>query len=74
MNTGEGLHHGVDAAAAAPAGRDERKRASQIEDFERRGSPPIDSDVIADDLMAKLLEHLEEEDILEESITPLSLR
>jgi hypothetical protein len=45
-----------------------------LEDFERLGNPPIDSDVLPDDLMAKLLEHLEEEDILEESITPLSLR
>jgi hypothetical protein len=46
----------------------------EIEDFEMVGNPPIDSDVLPDDLMAKLLEHLEEEDILEESITPLSLR
>jgi hypothetical protein len=29
------------------------------------GNPPIDSDVIADDLMAKLLEHLQFEQLLE---------
>lgn len=67
MNTGEDMHHGVDAAGAAPAGRDEPKRASQIEDVEMVGNLPIDSDVIADDLMAKLLEHLEFEELLEKA-------
>ena len=38
-----------------------------LEDFERLGNPPIDSDVIADDLMAKLLEHLEFEELLEKA-------
>ena len=37
----------------------------QIEDFERLGNPAIDSDVIADDLMDKLIEHLKEEELLE---------
>jgi hypothetical protein len=65
MNTGEATHHGVDAAGAAPAGRDDCQRASQIEDFEMVGNPPIDSDIIADDLMAELLGHLEAEELLE---------
>jgi hypothetical protein len=30
-------------------------------------NPPIDSDVIADGLMAKLLEHLEFEELLEKA-------
>ncbi len=38
-----------------------------LEDFERLGNPAIDSDVIADDLMAKLLEHLEFEELLEKA-------
>jgi len=38
-----------------------------LEDFERLGNPPIDSDVIAPDLMAKLLEHLEFEELLEKA-------
>jgi hypothetical protein len=40
---------------------------ADLEDFERLGNPPIDSDVIADDLMAKLLEHLEFEELLEKA-------
>jgi hypothetical protein len=36
-----------------------------LEDFERLGNPPIDSDVLPDDLMAKLVEHLECEELLE---------
>jgi hypothetical protein len=42
-------------------------KIDEIEDFERLGNPPIDSDVIADDLMAKLLEHLEFEELLEKA-------
>jgi hypothetical protein len=38
-----------------------------LEDFERLGNPPIDSDVLPDDLMAKLLEHLEFEELLEKA-------
>jgi hypothetical protein len=41
----------------------------EIEDFEMVGNPPIDSDVIADDLMAKLLEHLRFEELLENAET-----
>jgi hypothetical protein len=37
----------------------------EIEDFEMVGNPPIDSDVIADDLMIALLEHLKAEELLE---------
>jgi len=37
----------------------------QIEDFEMVGNPPIDSDVIADELMTALLEHLKAEELLE---------
>ena len=37
----------------------------EIEDFEMVGNPPIDSDVIADELMTALLGHLEEENLLE---------
>jgi hypothetical protein len=37
----------------------------EIEDFERLGNPAIDSDVIADDLMAKFLAYLESEELLE---------
>ena len=37
----------------------------EIEDFERLGNTPIDSDIIADELMAKLLEHLQFEELLE---------
>ncbi len=37
----------------------------EIEDFEMVGNPTIDSDVIADGLMAKLLEHLQFEKLLE---------
>ena len=33
----------------------------EIEDFEMVGNPPIDSDVIADELMTTLLSHLEAE-------------
>ncbi len=40
----------------------------EIEDFEMVGNPPIDSDVIADDLMAKLLEHLQFEELLESNL------
>ena len=41
----------------------------EIEDFEMVGNPPIDSDVITDDLMAKLLEHLQFEKLLENAET-----
>jgi hypothetical protein len=41
----------------------------EVEDFEMVGNPPIDSDVIANDLMAKLLEHLQFEDLLENAET-----
>jgi hypothetical protein len=37
----------------------------EVEDFERLGNTPIDSDIIADELMAKLLEHLQFEELLE---------
>jgi hypothetical protein len=37
----------------------------EIEDFEMVGNPPIDSDVIPDDLMTTLLEHLKSEELLE---------
>jgi hypothetical protein len=37
----------------------------EIEDFEMVGNPPIDSDVIADELMTTLLSHLEAEELLE---------
>ena len=37
----------------------------EVEDFEMGGNPPIDSDVIADELMAALLGHLEAEELLE---------
>jgi hypothetical protein len=37
----------------------------EIEDFERLGNPPIDSDVIADDLMELLVAHLNTEELLE---------
>jgi hypothetical protein len=37
----------------------------EVEDFERLGNTPIDSDIIADDLMAELLGHLEAEELLE---------
>jgi hypothetical protein len=40
---------------------------ADLEDFERLGNPPIDSDVLPDDLMAKLLEHLEFEELLEKA-------
>ena len=39
----------------------------EIEDFEMVGNPPIDSDVIADELMTVLLGHLEAENLLEPS-------
>jgi hypothetical protein len=38
----------------------------EIEDFERLGNPAIDSDVISDDLMAKVLDHLQIEELLEQ--------
>lgn len=37
----------------------------EIEDFEMVGNPPIDSDVITDELMASLVEHLNAEKLLE---------
>ena len=37
----------------------------EIEDFECVGNPPIESDVIADDLMTKLVEHLRFEELLD---------
>ena len=39
----------------------------EIEDFEMVGNPPIDSDVIADELMTTLLSHLEAEHLIEVS-------
>jgi hypothetical protein len=39
----------------------------EIEDFEIVGNPPIDSDVIADELMTALLGHLEAEKLLEDA-------
>lgn len=40
---------------------------AEIEDFEMVGNPPIDSDVIPDELMTALLEHLRFEDLLEDA-------
>jgi hypothetical protein len=40
----------------------------EIEDFERLGNPLIDSDVIADNEMSKLLEHLKSEELLEAAV------
>ena len=37
----------------------------EVEDFGRLGNPPIESDVIADNEMSKLLEHLKSEELLE---------
>ena len=39
----------------------------EIEDFEMVGNPPIDSDVIPDELMTVLLVHLEAEKLLEDA-------
>ena len=39
----------------------------EIEDFEMVGNPPIDSDVIANELMTALLGHLEAEKLLEDA-------
>jgi hypothetical protein len=39
----------------------------EIEDFEMVGNPPIDSDVIADELMTAILGHLEAEKLLEDA-------
>ena len=39
----------------------------EIEDFEMAGNPPIDSDVIADELMTALLGHLKAEKLLEDA-------
>ena len=39
----------------------------EIEDFEMVGNPPIDSDVIADELMTALLGHLKAEKLLEDA-------
>ena len=39
----------------------------EIEDFEMVGNPPIDSDVIADELMTTLFGHLEAEKLLEDA-------
>ena len=45
----------------------------EIEDFEMVGNPPIDSDVIANDLMTALLGHLEAEELLESAkVAPAS--
>ena len=38
----------------------------EIEDFDLVGNPPIDSDVIADELMTALLGHFEAEKLLED--------
>ncbi len=45
-----------------------------LEDFERLGNPPIDSDVLPDDLMTALLEHLASEQLLDESLPNLAVR
>lgn len=39
----------------------------EIEDFERMGNLAIDSDVIADELMSQLVEHMRYEELLEKS-------
>ena len=39
----------------------------EVEDFERLGNTPIESDIIADELMTVLLGHLEAENLLEPS-------
>jgi hypothetical protein len=39
----------------------------EVEDFEMVGNPPIDSDVIADELMTALVGHLEAEKLLEDA-------
>jgi len=45
-----------------------------LEDFERLGNPPIDSDVIADELMTTLVEHLASEQLLDASLPNLAVR
>ncbi len=45
-----------------------------LEDFERLGNPPIDSDVIPDDQMTSLLEYLESEQLLDASLPNLAVR
>lgn len=45
----------------------------EIEDFEMVGNPPIDSDVIPDELMTALLDHLKAEELLESAkVAPIS--
>ena len=45
----------------------------EIEDFEMVGNPPINSDVIADELMTALLDHLKAEELLESAeVAPTS--
>jgi hypothetical protein len=39
--------------------------SDEIDDFEREGNPPIESDVIPDGLMRRLVDHLTEEELLE---------
>ena len=47
---------------------------ADLEDFERLGNPPIDSDVIPDDQMTSLLEYLESEQLLDASLPNLAVR
>ena len=45
----------------------------EIEDFEMVGNSPIDSDVIPDELMTALLDHLKAEELLESAeVAPTS--
>jgi hypothetical protein len=37
----------------------------EIDDFERLGNPAVDSDVVSDELMEKLVDHLKQESLLE---------
>ncbi len=47
---------------------------ADLEDFERLGNPPIDSDVLPDDQMTSLLEYLESEQLLDASLPNLAVR
>jgi hypothetical protein len=47
--------------------------SDEVEDFERLANTPIDSDIIADELMSSLLGHLEAEELLESAkVAPTS--
>lgn len=37
----------------------------EIDDFERLGNPAVDSDVVSDELMEKLVDYLKQESLLE---------